>query len=216
MEQINEKHSIGKTIASLRKEKGWTQLDLARKLNVSDKAVSKWENDDSSPSIDSFPAIAELFNVSIDYIITGKISKDILAEKRALKAIHEGILCIDELLMIDNLEVIKNTLKKHPIHIIEVLLNLLNSNNLKELFEFAIDNDVFDLPYAIIKGEIKEIKSGIIFAYNREKYNMNLKHLHFNGIKLNQAICSTEYESVSSLLSFFNECKQRIIKELEE
>ena len=36
-------HSIGKTIAELRKAKGWTQIELAEKLQVSDKTISKWE-----------------------------------------------------------------------------------------------------------------------------------------------------------------------------
>ena len=44
-------HSIGKTIASLRKSKGWTQVELAEKLNVSDKAVSKWESEAGFPEI---------------------------------------------------------------------------------------------------------------------------------------------------------------------
>ena len=75
-----KKHSIGKTIATLRKEKGWTQVELAEKLQVSDKAVSKWEKDDSSPSVEFFPALAELFGVSIDYLMTGKTAeKEIIA-----------------------------------------------------------------------------------------------------------------------------------------
>lgn len=69
---FDKKHSVGKTIAALRKEKGWTQVELAEKLQVSDKAVSKWEKDDSSPSVEFFPALAELFGVSIDYLMTGK------------------------------------------------------------------------------------------------------------------------------------------------
>lgn len=69
---FNKNHSVGKTIASLRKSKGWTQVELAEKLNVSDKAVSKWEKDDSSPSVEFFPALADLFGVSIDYLMTGK------------------------------------------------------------------------------------------------------------------------------------------------
>ena len=47
-------HSIGKTIAGLRKEKGWTQIEFAQKLCVTDKAVSKWENETSFPDISQF------------------------------------------------------------------------------------------------------------------------------------------------------------------
>ena len=65
-------HSIGKTIAELRKEKGWTQVELAEKLQVSDKAVSKWEKDDACPSVEFFPQLSELFGVTIDYLMTGK------------------------------------------------------------------------------------------------------------------------------------------------
>ena len=65
-------HSIGKTIAELRKAKGWTQIELAEKLQVSDKAVSKWEQDGGVPSVEFFPALAEVFGVSIDYLMTGK------------------------------------------------------------------------------------------------------------------------------------------------
>lgn len=68
---MNE-HSIGKTIAILRKSNGWTQVELAEKLNVSDKTVSKWESEVGLPEISQFPMLAKLFNVSIDYLMTGK------------------------------------------------------------------------------------------------------------------------------------------------
>ncbi len=81
---FDKKHSIGKTIAKLRSEKSWTQVELAEKLNVSDKAVSKWEKDGSAPSIDLFPMLAELFGVSIDYLMTGKeIEEKIVTMSRA-------------------------------------------------------------------------------------------------------------------------------------
>lgn len=73
---MNE-HSIGKTIASLRKSKGWTQAELAEKLNVSDKAVSKWESENGLPEISQLPALASLFDVSIDYLMTGEIKDTI-------------------------------------------------------------------------------------------------------------------------------------------
>ena len=65
-------HSIGKMIAALRKTKGWTQVELAEKLNISDKAVSKWESEAGYPEITMFPRLADLFGVSIDYLMTGK------------------------------------------------------------------------------------------------------------------------------------------------
>ena len=77
-------HSIGKTIAELRKAKGWTQIELAEKLQVSDKAVSKWEQDNGVPSIEFFPTLAEVFGVSIDYLMTGKkVEPKIIAISKA-------------------------------------------------------------------------------------------------------------------------------------
>ena len=65
-------HSIGTTIAHLRKEKGWTQIELAEKLNVSDKTISKWEKDTGAPSVEFYPLLADLFETTIDYLMTGK------------------------------------------------------------------------------------------------------------------------------------------------
>lgn len=65
-------HSIGKTIAALRKAKGWTQVELAERLNVSDKAISKWESGAGYPEFTMLPQLANLFDVSLDYLMTGK------------------------------------------------------------------------------------------------------------------------------------------------
>lgn len=53
-------------IAELRKEKGMTQLELAEKIGVTDKAVSKWERDLSCPDINSLPDLAEILGVTVD------------------------------------------------------------------------------------------------------------------------------------------------------
>lgn len=77
-------HSIGKTIAELRKAKGWTQVELAEKLNVSDKAVSKWEIEAGLPEISQLPVMAGLFSVTIDYLMTGRVpEKDVVAKSEA-------------------------------------------------------------------------------------------------------------------------------------
>ena len=64
--------SIGETIASLRKEKGMTQNELAEKMNVTDKAVSKWERDLSYPDINTMSKLADVLNVSVEEILKAK------------------------------------------------------------------------------------------------------------------------------------------------
>lgn len=62
--------AIGKNIAALRREKGWTQEQLAEKLGVSAQAVSKWESGKSCPDISLLPAIAGLFGVTVDALFS--------------------------------------------------------------------------------------------------------------------------------------------------
>ncbi len=63
------KSTIAKNITELRKINNMTQLELAEKLNYSDKAVSKWERGASIPDISVLVEIADLFSVSLDYIV---------------------------------------------------------------------------------------------------------------------------------------------------
>lgn len=64
--------TVGTTIANLRKAQHITQAELAKKLNISDKAVSKWESGQGFPEITQFPILSKIFGVSIDYLMTGK------------------------------------------------------------------------------------------------------------------------------------------------
>lgn len=63
---------VGARIAELRNEKNITQLELAEKLGVTDRAVSKWETGGSYPDVTLLPQIADVFGVSIDYLLRGK------------------------------------------------------------------------------------------------------------------------------------------------
>ncbi len=67
-----EKKTIGGFIAALRKANGMTQQELADKLNISNKAVSRWERDECAPDIALIPAIAEIFGVTCDELLKGE------------------------------------------------------------------------------------------------------------------------------------------------
>ncbi len=64
--------TTGSIITKLRKKSKMTQQTLAQKLNVSDKAVSKWENGLGYPDITVFPKLASLFGVTVDYLLFGE------------------------------------------------------------------------------------------------------------------------------------------------
>ena len=66
------KKTLGMMIAELRKQKGMTQLELAEKMGVTDKAVSKWERDLSCPDINSLPTLAETLGVSVEELMQTK------------------------------------------------------------------------------------------------------------------------------------------------
>lgn len=69
-----EKQTLGQKIAELRKAKNLTQLELATQLNITDKAVSKWERDISCPDINTFPKLAEILGVSVDELLQANAS----------------------------------------------------------------------------------------------------------------------------------------------
>lgn len=77
-----EKQTLGQKIAELRKTKNLTQLELATQLNITDKAVSKWERDISCPDINTFPKLAEILGVSVDELLQANASGKENGEKR--------------------------------------------------------------------------------------------------------------------------------------
>ena len=71
MTQINNE-KFGEFILELRKEKGLTQKELAEKLYISDKAVSKWERGLSMPDIALLMPLSQIFSVTTTELLSGK------------------------------------------------------------------------------------------------------------------------------------------------
>ena len=67
-----DQQKVGKFISLLRKENGLTQQELAEKLGVTDKAVSKWERGLGCPDISLLVPISEIFDVSINELLAGE------------------------------------------------------------------------------------------------------------------------------------------------
>ena len=83
-----KKKTLGMMIASLRKENGMTQFELAEKMGVTDKAVSKWERDLSFPDVNSLPKLAEIFHVSVDELMQVKADSQKADKKNIMPMVH--------------------------------------------------------------------------------------------------------------------------------
>ena len=84
---------IGARIASLRHSRGMSQAELAQKLQVSPSAVGMYEQGRREPSAQTLLAIARVFDVSVDYIISGEVSAP---ERQSLEQmLRERVLSAD-------------------------------------------------------------------------------------------------------------------------
>ena len=60
----------------LRKQKGFSQEELANRLNVSRQTISKWEVGESTPDMENLVAISELFEISLDELVLNKVPEE--------------------------------------------------------------------------------------------------------------------------------------------
>ena len=92
MDQIK----IGKYIQTLRKEKGFTQKDLADHFNISFQAVSKWENGETLPDTSLLLELSELLGTSVDLLLRGGVSMFNNRKLMSIKDVESGFQAIKD------------------------------------------------------------------------------------------------------------------------
>lgn len=97
---------IGKFIASKRKEQGLTQLQLAEKLCITDRAVSKWETGKSLPDASLMPELCKLLKITINDLLCGEVvsveNYNEKAEKALLEMVKKEEMQNKKLIMYEN------------------------------------------------------------------------------------------------------------------
>ena len=93
----NLKENLAKNLIKLRKANNLTQLELANKLNYSDKAVSKWERGESMPDVEMLYTISKMFDVTVDWLISD--SDEIIKVKEKSKTGKRIIICLLSILV---------------------------------------------------------------------------------------------------------------------
>lgn len=104
---------IGKFIASLRKEKGYTQRQLADILDISDKTISKWENGNGLPDISLMMPLCEALGITVNELLSGERIRDENYKSKAdgnliniLKSQYRQMLCISILSIVSTIFII--------------------------------------------------------------------------------------------------------------
>ena len=70
----------------LRKQKGFSQEELANRLNVSRQTISKWEVGESTPDMENLVAISELFEISLDELVLNKLPEEADTSAQVVKS----------------------------------------------------------------------------------------------------------------------------------
>ncbi len=94
----------------LRKQKGFSQEELANRLNVSRQTISKWEVGESTPDMEKLVAISDLFEVSLDELVKGEEPKTAGTSEQVIKSeLYSDIK--ERVLTEDNKKKVQNGLK---------------------------------------------------------------------------------------------------------
>lgn len=185
----------------LRKENGFTQENLADKLNVSRQAITKWESGDGIPDIENLKQISILFNTTIDELV--KEEKEITIDK-SYKEVYE--LEIDHTKHFDiNIDMI-NELSIEPSKEEKIVLEVSSNEeeNLKDSFKVKFD-DIYNKLDIDVKNK-KKISDISIKMFLPQKYideielKSKMKTLNISDLELNKL----EYDGNLKYLNVLN------------
>ena len=87
--KVGSGQTMGQRICTLRKQQGLTQKQLAEQMNVTDKAVSKWERDLSCPDIASIPQLANVLGISMEELLQAE--QKFTAKKQEMRTLRRLI-----------------------------------------------------------------------------------------------------------------------------
>ena len=128
----------GKRIHQLRKERGWTQKDIAEKLSVTDKAVSKWERGLNYPDMALLEPIARTLDTTVVYLLG---IEDMSAEGKV-----EAVAAVAA----DETERLRKELRERALY--GIFMSILIFATLIYLGHMLIERGVYDWPLRLCKG----------------------------------------------------------------
>lgn len=195
------KETMGQRIAEQRKKIGLTQNELAEKLMVSNKAVSKWESDNGNPSIEFLPELSRVLGCSIDYLISGKefkmnfyripvnfdyCNKDNLSGD--LCNFSHTLAYVNDRQVSELFETIKDSILNSNNSFISLfsIENLNNEDEIRKMVKEANKNLLNRQPLAVSVTNLSTHYNNYIYPASKEKPYIILLIKNFNEFLLNE------------------------------
>lgn len=212
--------SIGQYLQKTRKSKQMTQLEVAKQLNVSPQAVSKWECNDSLPDITLLPEIARLYNIGIEDILDPKDTDDPPDNVNYQKIINEMNTMIDNnifqklLQEFEAAESVKDLMV--PLEIFMFLNNRQKEQIFAHLFKMKDYEMMLDdlIPYTNMTQRtliLKQLLNDHQFSFLEEMLPF-LNHEHKDMI-INYAFENNlEYDIIENYIVFFDSRQRETIQ----
>ncbi len=184
---------IGKFILKLRKEKNMTQQELASKLNVTDRAVSHWENGRSVPDVSLFKSICEIFDISVNELINGKRKLENESKNNCFKKysllflIFLIIVLLIIIIMIDNKKIEIYNFKFQKIDD-DIYYNLTPKITIgdKNVYSYGVDHEQLCDKNEKCYSIYELLKNNEVTLDDFEKYLIKqVEYQNYNLIKLN-------------------------------
>ncbi len=224
---------VGKFIHEERKKMNLTQKQLADILNITDKAVSRWETGKGYPDIEMLVQLSDTFNVSVNELLNGervaqenisKIADEqiVTAYKKEKNTKKKGKIiisivlvlsiifcCIFSTIISKNLKrneetIFSNTKSTNLIELVFELENILNDKHNLQLYDVFVE--VICSNYQVIidkKNNVELFEIRLVDLYNRIEYNISFDFQNNKWIITERKINYTEQYSGISIISIF-------------
>ncbi len=210
-----DNNKTGRFIAERRKELGYNQKDLAEKLNITDKAVSKWETGRSSPDVSLLMPLAEILNVSVAEILNGeKINQEEISTAsneiivKSLKKSKSKIL----LIIILTLVLLIGIFASYPIYQYTNSISVNDDYAIKAMFRDKLNvENIFQ--YSCSKFAVKgdyiaylyhdNEKAHMLFFEENELFNSRMNFVGGTSAKISEIGLYSTGESGKNINIFF-------------
>ena len=150
----NIREIVSQNITNLRKNNGLTQVELAKKINFSDKAISRWEKGEVMPDVETIQKLSEVFNVSVSAILE---NQECVNEQK-VNSVRQEIL--SQIFLICEIWII--------IPVIYAYLNISKGLNVWQIFVWGIPTTALFLMFQNRKKEKNVLKFvyGTLFVWS--------------------------------------------------